>query len=124
MKTTIKQLLDMAQGIAMMRNSGQPIPVKFAWALGINAKRIIPLAQVAEELRQQLIAKYSQKDERGEPVIIDGNFQMADAAAFAREMAPQVAEEVEIDLHMVDIDHLPASIELGVLELLAPMIRE
>jgi hypothetical protein len=108
---------------AMTLIAARPVPTKFAYALSLNSRRCQPIAQSAEDQRQTIVANFAERDGTGKPVVVAGQYRIADAAGFAALWRDVTDEPVDVDLHLVDFASLPDTIEPGLLDALSPMIR-
>lgn len=116
------EVLNMAQAFAAM--SGRSVPIKLSYAISVNSRRIAPITQAAEDQRKALLIKVADKDENGKPVTANNQYVFADPESFAAPWREIMDELVEVDLHMVDFASLPETIEPGMFDAFAVMVRE
>ena len=79
-------------------------PTSMAYKMLLNKKACDAVYEAYNEQRRVLIDKYAEKDEEGNPVIVDKHFQIADSESWNKEIAELLGEEIE-----VPITKIPAS---------------
>jgi hypothetical protein len=129
---------------------------KFTYAISKNKKILLPLMKEIEEAktrspeyvaydaeRLELCKNMAEKDDKGEPIIEDGNYKIADSEAFDKEyellqekhkemfekeeenkvkFEKMLEEEVEIDLYTVKVDYAPEEIPIKFMDILMDVI--
>jgi hypothetical protein len=85
---------------------GEKLPVKTAWAFTKLAKLIQKEVQMYEENRKKLIDTYCKKDEKGKPVINDGQYNIDDKESFGKEFTELSNIEIKIDFKPVSFNDL------------------
>jgi hypothetical protein len=85
---------------------GERLPVKTAYSFTKLAKTIQNEYRTYEESRMKLIHTYSNKDENGKPSIVDGEYDICDKQAFAKEFSELSNIDVEIDFNPISINDL------------------
>jgi len=84
------------------------LPVKPAYWLSRFTNKVVNEAKAFDTVRMKLIDKYSEKDEKGKPVIDDKSkeYKLVDREAFAKEFEELVEQEFEIDYKPVKLADL------------------
>jgi hypothetical protein len=84
------------------------LPVKPAYWLSRFTNKVVSEAKAFDTVRMKLIDKYSEKDEKGKPVIDDKSkeYKLVDREAFAKEFEELVEQEFEIDYKPVKLADL------------------
>lgn len=78
------------------------LPIKLAFVLSRNMKKLEEVVQDVDENRQKLLNQYGEKDDDGNLVVADdGNVKIMDANNFVAEMSEVMETEVDITLDKV-----------------------
>lgn len=91
MKLTIKDIYDLADGLAELSN--KELPTKTAFRIARNQRKIAEEVKTADELRQKIVDKYKEKDTE-DGVKIDKSKR----EDFKEEFDELMDQEVEIKL--------------------------
>jgi hypothetical protein len=106
-------------------NSGVSVPVKFAYAAVRNRRRIGDLVDVYVAKRLELLNEFGKKNEQGQLVIANGQYQLSQASEqFNAAMQELGDTEVEVTLHKVPIEEFPQGLSLSVMDALCAMVLE
>jgi hypothetical protein len=98
---------------------------KFRFALIKNKRRLKSEAQDYQKALNGLIDKHGMTDENGDFIENPDNpvgVEVHDREAFTRDLDELLQEEVDVDIHTVDAEHVPDQITLNQLESLEVMI--
>lgn len=102
-------------------------PVKFSYAITRNFKLLEPLAKDYQEELNKLLDQYNVKNDSGEPAYKDSG-EIKIAVEYEELWEVSLRELLEIDVeftpHTIPVEHLPGTIEPGVLYCLDFMINE
>lgn len=92
--------------LVLLKSEAQPL-VEFLQELELKnkvsrlrnkfIKKLAAIQKEVEEDRVELAKEHSKKDEEGEPVTVDEQFEIEDQEAFAKELNELFLEEVAID---------------------------
>lgn len=111
--------------IARLTSSGDKFPFKFSYALSLNASKLDPIAKAYHETRTKLLEHHANKDADGKCVMkSEREYDIEDMPALIAEIEKIDAEEVEVSLHKVHIDHWPAEIDVAAMTALRPMLTD
>ena len=98
--------------------------IKFAYAIAKNAKliqrEVEPLVDTIKSLQEQ----YAEKDADGKAVIVDNQYKMADLEKFSTEYQILMNIDVDITLHKVKQEDLPADISAAQILPIMEMIED
>jgi hypothetical protein len=110
--------------LAKLSQSGESLPLRFAYAAAKNRRRLAEFVEVYEKKRRELIDQFGKKDEKGALEVNEGNFLLADPEGFTAAYKVLNDEDVPLDLHKVALADFPATIGLDVMNNLQPMVLE
>ena len=80
------------------------LPGRVRYGLAKSMRAIRPVLEDIEQCRIKLIQKHAIRDEKGQPTMKGGQFQMSDPAAFNAEFQELLEVENNIDIHQVEAD--------------------
>lgn len=113
------------EALNKISHGDKPIPVRFAYAATRNRRMLAELVQAYEESRQSLLQAHGKRDEAGQLVIVDGNVQLEDTAAFSEAFAAIYMQDFpEVKLHQVALEDFPKDIDMAVMDGLMAMVLE
>lgn len=81
-------------------------PTSMAYKMLLNKKACDSVYEAYNEQRKKLIDKYAEKDEDGNPVVVDNRFQIADPEAWNKDIAELLGEEVEVTISEIPAEML------------------
>lgn len=119
------EALNILTTLSALKASNKALPVKFAYASTINAKRLSDIAEAFEAGRRGLLDKYGKRDAEDKLIETDGHITITDVVGFNAEIQVlQESDHPEITLHQVTVDDMPAELTLSDMASLMPMIKE
>lgn len=141
MKLQRKEVVALVNGLRSASRLSAPPPNdnrKFAYAVARNMVFLTPVLKATAELEaafrdqcRELSIAHAVKDDKGEPVIKDGHYVIADEPEFEKLLAPltethdsDMAEEVEVELHKVAYADIPPSITGDQMFSILPIIKD
>lgn len=74
------------ENFAMVKFAEKHLPVKLAFAIAANAEAMNGALKAFETNRIELLKRYADKDEEGNPVIEDDSYKLADVAEYVKEL--------------------------------------
>lgn len=80
------------------------LPVKIAYAISKNVNAVADAMKAYDETRKNLLDQFAKKDEKGEPVINNGQYEIEDAEGWNNEIRELLETETEVQVHTVSID--------------------
>lgn len=87
----------------------QPKTMAFSFRVRRLLRVLLPLAEDLEESRRELIDKYSQRDEDGNPVSVgEDGVKLTDARAFQNELKALMGQVVALSVEPLTSDDLDA----------------
>lgn len=83
------------------------VPVKLSYAIYKNMSLLENEIKVIEQVRVDLLEQYAKKDEAGNPVVIDNQYDLGENMdKFAKEYTEHLQTELDIDIHTVSAEEL------------------
>jgi len=153
MKIKNQDILNLWKTLSNINLSGS----KFSYAVARNLSIIKPIVDALETAikpkkeylehmakQEEIAVKYSEKDEKGNPVILDGFYKISDElgaenefkvlkennAEIIKDFAKQTEEynsllkdDVEVNLHMIDFENIPDAINTVQMKGIYPIIQ-
>jgi len=80
------------------------LPVKIAYAISKNANAVADAVKAYDDTRKKLLDQFAKKDENGEPIITNGQYDIEDAEKWNEEIRELLETETEVAIHTVSID--------------------
>ena len=79
------------------------LPVKLAYAVGRNLQKLTPEVEISEQQRRKLCTEYADRTEDGEPIMVGGNYRIAEERSeeFQAQIDDLFNTEVDIDIMTV-----------------------
>jgi len=99
MKLKIQEVLEAAPILKKITTFS--LPVKAAYNIMRNMKKIESEIKPFEESRLQLVKKYGKEDETGKTSVTEENLE-----DFYKDVASLLEEEIEVDIRLIKIDQL------------------
>ena len=85
------------------------LPVRVAYAINLNIRKMTPIVEAFDEARMDLIKKYAAKDGNGGYVTDkDGNIKIHDAGEFRKVIDEAMKEDVSLDFKQIELSALDA----------------
>lgn len=108
LKITNKQLLDSARALQALGET-KDLPTKGLYRIKRAITVCRPMLQVFQDTANELLTKYSKKDEEGKPVTdkATGNNILEDGNGYVEAMKDIMDEEVELDVSQIKASTLP-----------------
>lgn len=101
------------------------LPVKVAYYVSKNVKKVVSEIKDFEENRVKLAQKYAKKDKDGVPLIEDNQFVMEDMQGFNKEFVELANIDVEFDFPALTIEQFGNSeVKPSTIIKLGPFIEE
>lgn len=116
-----KELFNLHNGLQMC---GDLKGIKFTFAIAKNLRNISKEVEPLLETLKNLQEEHSEKDEKGNPIIIGNTYKIVDQKKFNEEHAKLMDIEVKVDLHKIKRGDLPADISAGQLSMIFSIISE
>ena len=106
MKIKLGDLKEMVTGLYSIQ--GKKFPVKISYAIAKNAKKLAEEHADYEKQRIKLCEEFANKDKYGNPVLIDGKYDIPDFSLEVFNNAVNELRDVEIDvdIHSVSFSEL------------------
>lgn len=125
-RVTREQLLISERGLSVL--SGEKLPISVAFKLNGIIKQVAEKLQETEQVRQDIIAKYADKDEAGETIVDKEtnmvHFSDENRDKFQSEMETLFSDICEISGDPIDVELLgDVSISLADLSTIEPFLK-
>ena len=116
-KMVVGEVIPRVQGLQGLAD--RHLPVRVAYRLGKIIKVLSDEAKPYDEQRLKLAQQYCEKDEKGNPVINDGQFRFSpeNRAAFEKEHTELLTTEITVEATAIMLDDFK-DIEASARELL------
>lgn len=158
MKKTLGDLDQLGLAIKIFMSTGEKTPKKFSYALARNLQVLKPILEPIEDMkkpsekerayeikRMKLCQECARKDDKGNSVMINNNFDILDQSKFdselnklkkeyeetidegkkrGEELTELLKKEEEITFYMIDYEEVPDTISSGFLSSILDLIRE
>lgn len=111
MKIKNSELQNLCVSIARILKEEAGMSTKMRWGLIRNKELLAGAFKSLNEIRTELVEKYAVKDKDGKPELKDDglSWNLGDnEEKFTEDFLPTLNEEVEVALHMIDINDFPA----------------
>jgi len=115
------KILELAQGLPLCADLKG---IKVAFAIAKNSRLISKEIEGLTEVIKKLQEEHSEKDDKGESIIKDNNYQMIDKEKFNSDYKALMDIENGIILHKIKEEDLPADISARQLAILFDFIQE
>lgn len=102
MKIKNSQIVNIFNHIGEVKEKN--IPVKIGFAINKNIALLNSSARAYEEERKKILDKYGEKDENGNPKVIDGEFAIKDHEQYSKELGDLLGIENDIPVHTLPIE--------------------
>ena len=100
MKMTLTEILQKQRILTTLAN--MKLPYKLAYAISKNLAKLEAEVKAIEETRLNIIQEYAVKDENGEPVIKENNYDLGNnVEVFTEEFQNFMSTETEVDIFTV-----------------------
>lgn len=122
---TNAELMSLSNTLQYINQNSTKMPVKFSYALAINAKRIEPYMSAIESSRKVIVERHCKQDDDGKPLTESNNYVIDPEKKNALDDEMAVFNALTNDalqLHKVSIDSMPETLEPQVVYGLLPMI--
>lgn len=104
MKVTNQMLSNAApafQEISQLR-----LPAKAAYRIAKALRKINTAATTYDETRRKLLLEHVERNEKGDPIVMNGNAVVKDPLGFEKIIKDLLAEENEIDIMPISLNDL------------------
>lgn len=81
--------------------SKKKLPVKLGFAVSCNLDELVKWQKKTEEQRIELCKQYANKDDKGEPIINDGKFDIDDMDALTADVQELMDEDIDVRIRKV-----------------------
>jgi len=116
------------QALVAYESSDREFPSKLNFAVGVNRRKLMPLVEAYRESLRELINRCALRDANGGLIKVgdtdDIRIDLANQETWVVERAALDNDEVQMELHMVDLSVFPAAFPARLFAGLGPMIRE
>ena len=82
------------------------LPIRVGYAILVNVEEAAKKAKAFEEQRMKLVKEHAVKDENGEPVVVDNQYNIENLTEFNDEMSVLRETETEMNVTTVTLDDL------------------
>ena len=77
---------------------------KLAYSIMKTSKKVLSELEDIEKMRLELIKKYGELDERGQPVLDGSQFKLRDPKGFEKEWDNLMETEIDLDVWMIPFE--------------------
>lgn len=85
---------------------GKHLPVKLAYAISVNAEAVSGALKAYNEARQKLVEQYAKKDEDGNTLIENEQYDIDDTDGWNEAVRELFGAEAEVNITTVTIEEL------------------
>lgn len=105
MKITLKEVVK--KNNALREISEKHLPVKISYAVSKNLMRLQEECELVEKSRIKLLESYAKKDNAGNPIIENGQYQLGEnQTVFGKEFEKYLDSEIEVEIYQIPISEL------------------
>lgn len=104
MRLKLGEIVDMYTGLNKFGNKEMPIQCSLIILNDIT--ELDPKVKMYESKRSELVTKYSEKDENGDPIQENGMIKLSDEKKFMKEFTEMINTEFDVNLEKIHTDWL------------------
>ena len=104
MKLKNKDILKFVNGCTALRE--KKLPVRLGYAIKKNLGSVSDAANAYNTEHSALISRHTEKDDKGNPLIEEGRYQIKDKESFEKDLNELLEIETEVNIHQVTLEEI------------------